>query len=85
MSKVKIEDYQKMMHLIAKSIECYEIVHQCYDTENDEFYYLVDDVGCGVSEIDVVNNLLEEGITAEVQVQPLQLHNDFSEVLVTLV
>lgn len=83
--EIKIEDYQKMMHLIAKSIDCYEIVHQCYDTENDEFYYLVDDVGSGVSEIDVVNSLLEEGITAEVQSQPLKLHNDFSEVLVKLV
>lgn len=83
--EIKIEDYQKMMHLIAKSIDCYEIVHQCYDTENDEFYYLVDDVGSSVSEIDVVSSLLEEGITAEVQVQPLQLHNDFSEVLVKLV
>lgn len=83
--EIKVEDYQKMMNLIGSSIECFEIVHQCYDTENDEFYYLVDDVGCGVSEIDVVNNLLEEGITAEVQVQNLQLHNDFSEVLVKLV
>ena len=82
---VKIEDYQKMMNIIGRSIVCFEIVHQRYDTENDEFYYLVDDVGCGVSEIDVVNNLLEEGITAEVQSQPLRLHNDFSEVLVRLV
>lgn len=85
MSKVKIEDYQKMMKLIGDSIECFNIVHQCCDTENDEFYYLIDDAGCGVSEIDIVNNLLQDGITAEVQVQPLQLHNDFSEVLVTLV
>ena len=83
--EIKIEDYQKMMKLIGDSIECFEIVHQRYDTENDEFYYLVDDVGCGVSEIDVVNSLLEEGITAEVQSQPLKLHNDFSEVLVKLV
>lgn len=83
--EIKIEDYQKMMKLIGDSIECFEIVHQRYDTENDEFYYLVDDVGCGVSEIDVVNSLLEEGITAEVQSQPLRLHNDFSEVLVRLV
>lgn len=83
--EIKVEDYQKMMNLIGGSIECYEIVHQRYNTENDEFYYLVDDVGCGVSEIDVVNNLLEEGITAEVQSQPLKLHNDFSEVLVKLV
>lgn len=83
--EIKVEDYQKMMNLIGGSIECFDIVHQCYDTENDEFYYLVDDVGCGVSEIDIVNNLLEEGITAEVQSQPLKLHNDFSEVLVKLV
>lgn len=83
--EIKVEDYQKMMNLIGSSIECFEIVHQRYDTENDEFYYLVDDVGCGVSEIDVVNSLLEEGITAEVQSQPLKLHNDFSEVLVKLV
>ena len=83
--EIKIEDYQKMMNLIGDSIDCFNIVHQCYDTENDEFYYLVDDVGCGVSEIDVVNNLLEEGITAEVQSQSLKLHNDFSEVLVKLV
>ena len=83
--EIKVEDYQKMMNLIGDSIECFNIVHQCYDTENDEFYYLVDDVGSGVSDIDVVNNLLEEGITAEVQSQPLKLHNDFSEVLVRLV
>ena len=83
--EIKIEDYQKMMNLIGDSIDCFSIVYQCYNTENDEFYYLVYDIGCGVSEIDIVNSLLEEGITAEVQVQNLQLHNDFSEVLVKLV
>ena len=85
MSKVKEEDYIKMLDIIGECIDCFSIVIKKYGIIPNEFYYLCDDAGCGISAIDVVNKLTEKGITATVEVESLKLNSEYSEVLVTLV
>lgn len=85
MSKVKEEDYIKMLDIIGECIDCFSIVIKKYGMIPNEFYYLCDDAGCGISAIDVVNKLTEKGITATVEVESLKLNSEYSEVLVTLV